>query len=511
MINDVLQKADYPLGQQLNGEISKLSKPMLSANLSGVAETSAKAVESSPTSEGFRDTWDTNSPFEGGKGNVSGDTWNGKILAIARLITAAENGTIDAKNQSKIEELSASSNAPVVGITGTGGAGKSSLVDELVRRFLIDFPSKKIAIISVDPSKRKTGGALLGDRIRMNSIHHPNVYMRSLATRQANLALSKHVNDAVKIVKAAGYDLVILESSGIGQSGSEIVDYADVSLYVMTPEYGAASQLEKIDMLDFADLITVNKFDKKRCFGFVERCQKTIIQRNHQLWTTDFNDLPVFGTIASQFNDPGTNHLYKALMATLTAKTNADFTSTIDLPIGDSQKQYIIPPKRVRYLSEISDNNRNYDKWVAKQSDIAQKMYGLQTSIKVMDDKTVRFSKSNSSNKEIIETLRETYQNLQRQLTPENQDLLWSMAAKSSKLQKRRVCLSSSWTRYSSKNPYQKLISQSNPQNFTTTLQGMGRYFDLEFAGKRARRVSLYSRRFSLQTSRRRPCENVCG
>lgn len=379
MINDVLIQADYPLGEKLNGEVSKLRN---------------------------------NPPFEEGKEDVIEDTQNSTILAIARLITAAENGTIDAERQTKIEHLAATSNTPVIGITGTGGAGKSSLVDELVRRFLMDFPSKKIAIISVDPSKRKTGGALLGDRIRMNSIHHPNVYMRSLATRQANLSLSKHVNDAVKIVKAAAYDLVLLESSGIGQSGSEIVDYADVSLYVMTPEYGAASQLEKIDMLDFADLIAVNKFDKRGALDSLRDVRKQY-QRNHQLWMTNPDELPVFGTIASQFNDPGTNRLYKALISTVSVKTEAKFESTIDIPLGNSQKQYIIPPKRVRYLSEISDNNRNYDQWVEKQSEIAQKLYGLQLAAEQLEGDEA------TSN-----ALKAAYQNLQRELTPDNQDIL---------------------------------------------------------------------------------------
>ncbi|MCP4433543.1 MAG: methylmalonyl-CoA mutase, partial [Gammaproteobacteria bacterium] len=163
----------------------------------------------------------------------------------------------------KIHKEAKKAKAPILGITGTGGAGKSSLIDELVRRFLIDFPEKYIAIISVDPSKRKTGGALLGDRIRMNSINNDRVYMRSLATRQANLALSAHVAEALTILKAAHYDMIILETSGIGQSDTEITDHSDVSLYVMTPEYGAATQLEKIDMLDFADVIAVNKFDKR--------------------------------------------------------------------------------------------------------------------------------------------------------------------------------------------------------------------------------------------------------
>ena len=228
---------------------------------------------------------------------------------IARWISAAENFpeimTVPLQElRAKIKDY----DTPVLGITGTGGAGKSSLVDELVRRFLMDFPEKNLAIISVDPSKRKTGGALLGDRIRMNAINTPRVYMRSLATRQSNLALSKYVSAAVDITKGAGFDLIILETSGIGQSDTEIIDHSDVSLYVMTPEFGAATQLEKIDMLDFADLVAINKFDKRGALDALRDVKKQYV-RNHQLWEIADSDLPVFGTIASQFNDPGMNRL----------------------------------------------------------------------------------------------------------------------------------------------------------------------------------------------------------
>jgi methylmalonyl-CoA mutase len=277
----------------------------------------------------------------------------------------------------------------VLGITGTGGAGKSSMVDEIVRRFLLDFPDKSLGIISVDPSKRKTGGALLGDRIRMNAINNDRVYMRSLATRQSNLALSKYVQGAVNILKKAGYDLIILETSGIGQSDTEIVDHSDVSMYIMTPEYGAASQLEKIDMLDFADIIAINKFDKKGALDALRDVRKQY-QRNHNLWDVTPETCPVFGTIASQFNDPGTNTLYKHLIQVIHQKTGAKLTSSLDIPGGDSEKVYIIPPNRVRYLSEISENNRQYDITSEDQASLATTAYSVQNTIGFIKDENIK-------------------------------------------------------------------------------------------------------------------------
>lgn len=335
MINDMLEKCDFPTGQNLNGEVKHL------------AEKDYKS--------------------------------------IARLISAAENNPEQFKNyfDQHVAPLKAKVATPVLGITGTGGAGKSSLVDELVRRFLLDFKDKTIAIISVDPSKKKTGGALLGDRIRMNAIKNPRVYMRSLATRQSNLALSKHVQEAIDIVKAADFDLIILETSGIGQSDTEIMDHSDVALYVMTPEYGAATQLEKIDMLDFADIIAINKFDKKGALDALRDVKKQY-QRNHQLFDRNPETMPVFGTIASQFNDPGMNSLYKAVMDKVVEKTGVSLKSTYEITDEMSEKIYIIPPSRTRYLSEISENNRNYDKWVNKQVELANKLYGLRTSMDVL-------------------------------------------------------------------------------------------------------------------------------
>ncbi|MCP4217305.1 MAG: methylmalonyl-CoA mutase family protein, partial [bacterium] len=306
---------------------------------------------------------------------------------LARIISASENFPEESAHiPEKIAEMNIDSTIPVLGITGTGGSGKSSLVDELVNRFINDFTDKRIAIISVDPSKRKTGGALLGDRIRMNSINNDRVYMRSLATRQSNLALSKYVREAVNVVKAAGFHLVILETSGIGQSDTEITDHSDVSLYVMTPEYGAGTQLEKIDMLDFADFIALNKSDKSGALDALRDVRKQY-RRNHNLWDESIKDenLPIFGTVASKFNDPGVNVLYKAIIEKLVKETGADLQSNYEVTEAMTEKVYVIPPNRTRYLSEISDTIRNYDQWVEEQAGFAQKLYGIKQSMEAAD------------------------------------------------------------------------------------------------------------------------------
>jgi len=352
MINDLVKRSDYPIGNSLNGEINHLEEKL-------------------PT-------------------------------AIARVISAAENFPEIAKETMDIiHKKNETSKTPVLGITGTGGAGKSSLVDELVRRFLIDFPQKTIGLISVDPSKRKTGGALLGDRIRMNAINNPRVYMRSLATRQSNLALSKYVNEAIQVLKAAKYDLIILETSGIGQSDTEIMDHSDVSLYVMTPEFGAATQLEKIDMLDFADLVALNKFDKRGALDAIRDVKKQY-QRNHNLWDANPDDMPVFGTIASQFNDPGMNTLYKSIMDKMVEKTGVDLNSTFEITREMSEKIFVIPPHRTRYLSEIAENNRKYDEIALTQVEVAQKLYGIFKTIESVTNIKLSLSKFGLDQDEIL-------------------------------------------------------------------------------------------------------------
>ncbi len=339
---------------------------------------------------------------------------NKDVNTIARLISLAENKHDDFDSLfENVDKNPPSGVGGILGITGTGGAGKSSLVDELVRRFLLDFPEKTIGLISVDPSKRKTGGALLGDRIRMNAINDERVYMRSLATRQSNLALSKYVNEAVEVLKAAEFDLIILETSGIGQSDTEIIEHSDASLYVMTPEFGAATQLEKIDMLDFADLVAINKFDKRGALDALRDVKKQYM-RNNNLWDIPQDELPVFGTIASQFNDPGMNTLYKAIMDKLVEKTNADLESSFEITKEMSEKIFVIPPSRVRYLSEIAENNRAYDRKAIEQNKVAQKLYGIyQTILSIIssEDEPLYLDKSGLNEDEILKKVKEEDQN----------------------------------------------------------------------------------------------------
>ncbi|MGM0478671.1 MAG: methylmalonyl-CoA mutase family protein [Bacteroidota bacterium] len=368
MINDLVEKSDFPVGKDVQVDPAKLKE----------------------------------------KNNAN----------TAKVISAAENYPEASKKLlDEIHKLADQSDIPVLGITGTGGSGKSSLVDELVRRFLVDFDDKNIAVVSVDPSKRKTGGALLGDRIRMNSISSNRVYMRSLATRQSNLALSKHVAEALLVLKAAAYDLIILETSGIGQSDTEIMDHSDASLYVMTPEYGAATQLEKIDMLDFADVIALNKFDKRGALDALRDVRKQY-QRNHQLFDAKVDDMPVYGTIASQFNDPGMNQLYTVLIDTINKKSKQQLDSTFEITDEMSEKIFVIPPERTRYLSEIAENNRAYDKWVEEQVEVANKLYGYQKSIETLQESDIE------DKDRLVKGLQEAFEKEKLNLNPHNWEAL---------------------------------------------------------------------------------------
>lgn len=325
------------------------------------------------------------------------------VRKIARKITNAENGQPVTGNQQPVTTI------PVLGITGTGGAGKSSVTDEIVRRYLNAFTDKTIAVLSVDPSKKKTGGALLGDRIRMNSISGPRAYMRSLATRESDKALSVHVQEAIDICKEAGFDFIILESAGVGQSDASILDYCDVSLYVMTPEYGAASQLEKINMLDYADVITINKFDKAGALDALADVRKQY-KRNHQLFMAKDEDLPIIGTIASQFNDAGVNELFEKLMQAVEAKTKVKFGGVEHFVHKDTvSKSLIIPPARVRYLSEIADVIKGYNQLVIDQASIASKLYQLHGALEILKDK---------ADSSLLETIRQQIQFYTDQQTP---------------------------------------------------------------------------------------------
>ena len=342
------------------------------------------------------------------------------VRLIARQITNVENGI-----QPAVSNGQPAIKIPVLGITGTGGAGKSSVTDEIVRRFLNNFTDKTIAVISVDPSKKKTGGALLGDRIRMNSISHPRAYMRSLATRDDNTALSAAMQEAIDICKAADFDFIILESAGVGQSDASILDYCDVSMYVMTPEYGAASQLEKINMLDYADLVCINKFDKAGALDSLADVRKQY-KRNHQLFTAKDNDLPIVGTMASKFNDGGVNQLFTLLLQKIETKTGIKFG---EFHFADTAQisQAIIPSSRVRYLSEISENNRSYDQLVKDQSVIATKLYQLNGALETLKEK---------AEKPLLDMIQQQINFYTDQLTPISRKLITNWGGKLKEYQK---------------------------------------------------------------------------
>lgn len=365
MINDLLSKCDYPVGN------------IRQIDIEGIKQKNIRAIATAISAcENFRD-------------NVKAD-----ITSVEKL--TKDDGTI------------------VVGITGTGGSGKSSLIDELVLRLQHSNPDKTIAILSVDPTRQKTGGALLGDRIRMNAIYHPNVYMRSLATRGSKSSVSHNINDAIHILKLAGFDLILLETSGIGQAQTDVLDYSDISMYVMTPEYGAATQLEKIDMLDYADIIAINKFDKLGALDALRDVKKQV-QRNREAFDKSPDDMPVFGTIASQFNDDGVNVLFNYLIETINAKSKTKF-----LPyIAEKQKKdilYIVPPQRSRYLSEITETIRKYNQKTREESQKAEYCFSLLNSIE--------YYTHHNGEAKIINDLKKKYEEAYASLDDESKKIL---------------------------------------------------------------------------------------
>ena len=349
-------------------------------------------------------------------------------LAVARFISAIEAASGD-KNKldlarAMLKSKTSEPNIPVIGITGTGGAGKSSLTDELILRLLHDQQSLKLAIISCDPTRRKTGGALLGDRIRMNAIDNSRVYMRSLATRASHTELPATLPDAIAVVKAAGFDLVIAETAGIGQGDSLIVDQSDVSIYVMTSEFGAASQLEKIDMLDYADLVIVNKFEKQGSEDALRDVRKQV-QRNRQAFGQNPDEMPVYGTIASKFNDDGVTSLYHGILDTVFNRTGVRFDSS--LPKTNQRQStsmtIIIPPDRTRYLAEIAETVRAYHKRTEEQAECIRQTWHLEATIASME-KTSPDKLGSDKPEELFSALREELKKAEKKLEPDTKDLI---------------------------------------------------------------------------------------
>ena len=314
----------------------------------------------------------------------------GDHRTLARVITSIEDGYLDSSLLAGIRERAAAmTSPPVVGITGTGGSGKSSLTDELVRRLRLDRrDALRIAVLAVDPSRRKTGGALLGDRIRMNAIGHPNIYMRSLATRVSGSEVPAAFADIVTATRIAGFDIVIVETSGIGQGDAGIVPFVDVPVYVMTPEFGAASQLEKIDMLDFAALVAINKFDRKGAEDALRDVSKQV-QRNREAFSTPVEAMPVYGTIASRFNDDGVTAFYHRLLEILRERGLVGWSDGA-LPVSDvrtsSHSRAIVPSGRVRYLSEIAQTVRGYHAGVERQISLARERQHLREARRLLDE-----------------------------------------------------------------------------------------------------------------------------
>ncbi len=346
-------------------------------------------------------------------------------LMVANLITAVElekNGGNErfANLRARLREKIGDRKIPVVGITGTGGSGKSSLTDELILRLLNDMQDIHVAIVSCDPTRRRTRGALLGDRIRMNSIGNARVFLRSLATRHSNTEIPNALPDAIDVLKAAGFDLILVETAGIGQGDSRIVDLVDLSVYVMTSEFGAASQLEKIDMLDYADFIVVNKFEKRGGEDAVRDVRKQV-QDNRKQWDTPPEEMPVYGTIASKFNDDGLTAFYHALMDSIHQKTGKKFQSKLPRPEikTSTSKTIIIPPENIRYLSEISNIIRDYHKHTEEQMEVLRSVWHLKEAAQ-----SFRGDNLEGNTSELIERLKEAAGKAEQALSTTTTDLM---------------------------------------------------------------------------------------
>ncbi len=341
-----------------------------------------------------------------------------KLITLLEQAEAFEKSPID-KLKNRIQKKAHGKKVPVLGITGTGGAGKSSLTDELILRFLHDLPQTRAAIVSCDPSRRKTGGALLGDRIRMNAISSPRVYMRSLATRHSRTEIPESLPDITGVLKAAGFDLIIVETAGIGQGDSRIIDLVDVSLYVMTSDFGAPSQLEKIDMLDFADIVAVNKFEKPGGDDAVRDVRKQVL-RNRKAFEKAPEDMPVYGTIASRFNDDGVTSLYHGILGKIYKKTGIRFESNLKVPESktSTSKTILIPPERIRYLSEISHTVRKYHQETRDQSEAIRKAWHLEETAKAVAGDSVE-----ADTEKLLERLKDEIKKAQNQIKPETRKL----------------------------------------------------------------------------------------
>ena len=408
MINDMVRACDSPTPKTAAQEfLSSPDRPLRTTDTRTIAELVTLLEELVENGQSTADVLARlsadgakHAPMADQAGVRASDGANMATAAVMTRETSAPAGAVGV----------------VVGITGTGGAGKSSLTDELVRRFLHDFEDKTVGIVSIDPSKQKTGGALLGDRIRMNSIYHTRAFMRSLATRTSRSELSLAVQEAIAILRAAGFDLILVETSGIGQGDAAIAEIADVSLYVMTSEYGAPSQLEKIDMLDYADLVAINKFDRKGSLDALRHVRKQF-QRNHKRFDDPLDAMPIYGTIASQFHDVGTNALYQALIARINDKRDAGWTMRGDLPQGLPEKPAIIPPDRVHYLLDVVQTVRRYHSFVEQQALLAQRWYQMEGALAALQEQGDR-------GPEVAEALSALLDGVKDEMNPEARELL---------------------------------------------------------------------------------------